>query len=91
MRRTFGFCYDPAALAQVIAHSVLFAIGFARWAPVFAMTPFLGGRLAPASVRTGLAVMMGTVPRRADRQYAVARVVISLSVILFSILWMVSD
>lgn len=29
MRRTFGFCYDPTALAQVVAHSVVFAIGFA--------------------------------------------------------------
>ncbi|MGN6546286.1 MAG: hypothetical protein ACTHK7_14630 [Aureliella sp.] len=29
MHRTFGFCYDMAALAQAVAHSFVFAIGFA--------------------------------------------------------------
>jgi flagellar biosynthetic protein FliR len=37
---------------------VLFSLAFARWAPVFSMTPFIGGRLVPGSVRVGLAVMM---------------------------------
>ena len=36
----------------------LFALGFARWAPVFSMTPFIGGRLVPGSVRIALAFVM---------------------------------
>ena len=36
----------------------LFALAFARWAPVFSMTPFIGGRLVPGSVRIGLAFTM---------------------------------
>jgi flagellar biosynthetic protein FliR len=36
----------------------LFALAFARWAPVFSMTPFIGGRLVPGSVRIGLAFVM---------------------------------
>jgi flagellar biosynthetic protein FliR len=36
----------------------LFALGFARWAPVTSLTPFLGGRLVPGTVRIGLAFML---------------------------------
>ena len=42
----------------------LFALGFARWAPVTSLTPFLGGRLVPATVRIGLAfVLAGHIPQ----------------------------
>ena len=36
----------------------LFALGFARWAPVTSMTPFLGGRLVPVTVRAALAFVL---------------------------------
>jgi hypothetical protein len=47
----------------------------------------------PWSVLTliGLAVMMATVPRAADRQYPVARALLSLVVIVCSALWYLSD
>ena len=36
----------------------LFTIGLARWVPIFALTPFLGGRLVPAPVKMALSVLL---------------------------------
>jgi flagellar biosynthetic protein FliR len=39
----------------------LFTLGFARWAPIFAITPFLGGKLVPNSIRVGLTLLFAIV------------------------------
>ncbi len=45
-----GIRHDPVGALQ------LFLLGMARWAPVFALTPFLGGKLVPNPIKLALAV-----------------------------------
>ena len=45
-----GFAHQPLELLQ------LFVLALARWAPIFALVPFLGGRLVPAPIKLGLSV-----------------------------------
>lgn len=55
----YGPFRDWLALRHDVSDALqLFALAFARWAPVFSMTPFIGGRLVPGSVRIGLAFVM---------------------------------
>lgn len=39
----------------------LFTLSFARWAPVFAISPFLGGKLVPNPIRIGLSLLFALV------------------------------
>ncbi|HVS01993.1 MAG TPA: type III secretion system export apparatus subunit SctT [Thermoanaerobaculia bacterium] len=60
---TVGELWRPFGDALGVRHDfddalLLFTLGFARWAPVFGMTPFIGGRLVPNPIRVGLAVFM---------------------------------
>jgi flagellar biosynthetic protein FliR len=49
---TFSIRHDPVETLQ------LFVLGMARWAPVFALTPFLGGKLVPNTIKLSLSVSM---------------------------------
>ena len=53
MRLELGLQHQPVELLQ------LFVLGVARWAPVFSLAPFLGGKLVPAIIRLALSVSMG--------------------------------
>lgn len=55
----------------------LFALGFARWAPVFAFTPFLGGKLVPNPIRVGLALLFALVVLPWQSQLAPAPLALS--------------
>lgn len=39
----------------------LLTLGFARWAPVFALSPFLGGKLVPNPIKVGSAILFAIV------------------------------
>lgn len=55
--------FGPLAAAAGIRHGVLdtvrlFTVGLARWLPIIALAPYLGGRLVLAPVKVGLAILL---------------------------------
>lgn len=58
--------FRPLAAEMGIRHGLadsasLFTLAIARWAPIFSLTPFLGGRLVPNPVKMGLTMLFGIV------------------------------
>lgn len=57
-----GF-FGPLAAAAGIRHGVLdtaklFTVGLARWLPIIALAPYLGGRLVLGPVKVGIAILL---------------------------------